>query len=248
MPAPETVVGVDWGSNGWVAAVRDADGWDARHHPSLLSVWHAHRDAASVLVDVPIGLPERGRRACDERARDALGAQRRRVFLAPPRAALDAPTYAEAKRRVEARTAGSLTTQTWNVLPQVRDADVLLAEHPGARGVVREAHPEVCFAGLGDGPIAPAKTDDAGVEARLDVLDRYDDARVAYERLVAARIDEPPAHGRRFRADSRDDLLDAICLAVAGRTDRGTLRTLPDDPLRDPERGVPMEIVYRDVP
>ncbi|GGM60627.1 putative RNase H-like nuclease [Halarchaeum rubridurum] len=248
MPASATAVGVDWGVNGWVAAVRDGAGWDTRLHPSLLSVWHAHRDADAVLVDVPVGLPERGRRACDERAREVLGSQRRRVFLAPPRAALDAPTYAAAKRRVEARTDGSLTTQTWNVLPQVRDADVLLAEHPDARGVVREAHPEVCFAGLGDGPIAPAKTDDAGVEARLDVLDRYDDARAAYERLVAERIDDPPAHGRRFRADNRDDLLDAMCLALTGWTDRGTLRTLPDDPPRDPERRVPMEIVYRDVP
>jgi len=248
MPASGTAVGVDWGSNGWVVAVRDAGGWDASLHPSFLSVWHAHRDAASILVDVPIGLPQRGRRTCDERARELLGAQRRRVFLAPPRAALDAPTYADAKRRVEARTTGSLTTQTWNVLPQVRDADVLLAEHPAARDVVREAHPEVCFAGLGDGPIAPAKTDDAGVDARLDVLDRYGDVRAAYERLVAAHIDEPPAHGRRFRADNRDDLLDAMCLAVTGWTDRGTLQTLPADPPQDPERGIPMEIVYRDVP
>ncbi|GAA0305298.1 putative RNase H-like nuclease [Halarchaeum rubridurum] len=216
--APDTAVavGVDWGSNGWVTAVRDADGWDARLHPSLLPVWHAHRGAASVLVDIPIGLPERGRRACDVRAREVLGSQRRRVFLAPPHAALNAPTYAAAKRRVEARTDGSLTTQTWNVLPQVRDADVLLAEHPDAHGVVREAHPEVCFAGLGDGPIAPAKTDDEDVEARLDVLDRHGDAREAYERLVAERIDDPPAHGRRFRAGNRDDLLDAMGLAVTG--------------------------------
>lgn len=240
-------VGVDWGSNGWVTAIRDTDGWTARLYPSFQSVWYHHQDAETILVDIPIGLPESGHRACDRAAKDVLAGQQGRVFWTPPRAALDAPTYAAAKESTERHTDGSLTTQAWGILPRIEELDVFVAETPDARGVVRESHPEVCFAKLRGDPITAPKTTDDGRDVRLDVLEEYDDVRAAYDRLVTEHIEEPPAHGRRFRAGNRDDLLDALCLALVGWLDTGVLRTLPDEPPRDDVRDVPMEIVYREV-
>lgn len=239
-------VGVDWGSNGWITAVRTTDGWSARLHPSIQSVWHHHHEAELILVDIPIGIPESGRRRCDEAAKNFLRGQQGRVFWTPPRPALHAPTYTTAKAKTEAHTDGSLTTQAWGFLPRIEEVDVFFAETPAARGTVRESHPEVCFAALGDGPITAAKTTEEGRNARLAVLDEYDDATAAYEQLIADHIDDPPTYGRRFRASNRDDILDAMCLALVGWLDEGEIRTLPQGtPPNDPERDVPMEIVYR---
>ena len=42
---------------------------------------------------------------------------------------------------------------------------------------------------------------------------------------------------------ARDDILDALALAVSARRSLKSIRTIPQDPPRD-EKGLPMEIVY----
>jgi predicted RNase H-like nuclease len=260
-------VGVDWGSNGWVCA-RLADGeWTASIEPSILSVWRRYGDGTGtpLLVDIPIGLPAEGWRACDRAAKTALGDRGASVFLTPPRPALDAETYADAKAITEARTDGSLTVQAWHILPRVREVDDLLqsAEAPGT--AIRESHPEVCFRALaggrdgardggdarGEGGLTDesqlvSKHDAAGVDARIALLEAsVPGAAAAYDDLVATHIDDLPSHARRFRAGNDDDILDAMCLAVAGRlaaADGGFRRYGGDS--TDPVLDRPVEIVY----
>lgn len=40
--------------------------------PLMLSVWHHHHDAETILVDIPIGLPEVERRDWDKQAKEYL--------------------------------------------------------------------------------------------------------------------------------------------------------------------------------
>jgi predicted RNase H-like nuclease len=44
---------------------------------------------------------------------------------------------------------------------------------------------------------------------------------------------------------ARDDILDALALAVSARRSIKSIRTIPPDPPRD-EKGLPMEMVYTD--
>jgi predicted RNase H-like nuclease len=53
-----------------------------------------------ITIDIPIGLPDTGSRAADHAARVAVGPRWQSVFLTPIRAALEAPTYAEANEGV----------------------------------------------------------------------------------------------------------------------------------------------------
>ncbi|SFR97583.1 Predicted nuclease (RNAse H fold) [Halomicrobium zhouii] len=242
-------VGVDWGSNGWVCARwNDGDGWDAMVLPSFLDVWCEYESADRILVDIPIGLPDVGdHRACDTEAKEVLSHAHQRVFLTPPRKALEHESYEKAKEETDS----SMTTQAWSILPRIREVDTFLSEYPEAKGQIREAHPEVCFEKL-DGGVggASSKQSESGVEARIEILKQFDEYDVdeAYPDLVDEHIENLDAWGRRFRSSNRDDLLDAMGLAVMSSRAGDALRFLPvaaESPPEDSE-GLPMEIVYFD--
>lgn len=239
-------VGVDWGSNGWVCARwSDAEGWDATVLPSFLDVWHTYKDAAQILVDIPIGMPKEGHRDCDREAKETLAHAPQRVFWTPPREALKYHSYEEAKENTDT----SMTTQSWSILPRIRELDTFFAEFPDAHGQVREAHPEICFTELGGGKASSSsKQTEAGSGERLEILDSFSgyNAREAYEDLKQKHIENLPSWGRRFRTSNEDDLLDAMGLALMSAEADGNFETLPKNPTEDPHRGVPMEIVYYD--
>lgn len=238
-------VGVDWAGNGWVCATKDEEGWSAELYPSMLSVWRHHHDAESILVDIPIGLPATGRRSCDEAARAVLGRGRQgSVFWTPCRAAVYTQEYEAAKAENRDRTGNSISSQAWGIIPRIQEVDEFLQEIEPARGVVRESHPEVCFAKLRGGKgLSDSKTTDAGIDARLDILDEYGEVSTVYHQLVDEHIDDVPPFARRIGTNNRDDLLDAMALAITGVVGGDDLSMLPDDPPTD-ETGLRMEIVY----
>ena len=66
-------IGVHRASEGWFGVVLREDGSrDTDLFPSIWSLWKSHSDAARIVIDVPIGLPSDGRRACDVAARRKL--------------------------------------------------------------------------------------------------------------------------------------------------------------------------------
>ena len=266
-----TTVGLDWGGRGWIAVVAtdgpDGLEFDATVFPSILNAWRAWReDAETILVDIPIGLPSRADddledgepivRACDTEARERLAPDRASsVFDVPCREAAREPTFGAANARNRERAGRGLTVQAWAITPRILEVEALLREFDDAREVVREAHPEVCFATLGDGPIAASKTSEEGRRARLEALatlgDHYDwavglDER--YETLEDEHVNELEPHERRIHGSNRDDLLDAFALAVTAFA--GDLQRLPSEAAapevpRD-RHGLPMEIVYHE--
>ncbi len=193
---------------------------------------------ARLFVDIPIGL--RGSctrpRACDVEARRLLGPRRSSVFPAPSRAALGARTYEEGSRRNHHHTGRRLSKETWAIVPKIRQVDELLRASPRARRIVREVHPELCFWALAGGrPMAHHKATQAGFEERLAVLSRhYPDAESAVARAFLW-------HARN--AVARDDVMDALVVAVTAAFPESKLRTLPTTPERDDE-GIAMRMVY----
>lgn len=232
-------LGIDGADGGWLVAEHKGGSYDFEYLPSFSRVWkryaiNADKKPDRVLVDIPIGLRNDGEpRGCDTEARKRVRSST--VYPTPSRPALYEDTYEEAKRTNEEVTGGkSLSVQTWNITPLIKEVDEVLVEYEGARGTVREAHPELCFWALNGGEtVETKKQTEEGHRERLEILEGADpEAREATDRAV-----------ERYGGTGvdRDDIADAVALAV---TARGELETVPEEPPTD-GRGLPMEMVFR---
>lgn len=232
----DCVAGIDGCRGGWVRCTLYRDGGVAFGLAGTLDAAVPPCDLCC--VDMPIGLAERGVRAADAAAKALLGRWNARVFLTPARGVFESADYAEANARSRVLTGKGLSKQMWHIMPKIREVDDTLRNQPRLRGVVRECHPEVCFWGLGGRVIGPNKKTADGFAARVAVLSRF--VPEADERIADAARALPRS------AAQPDDLVDAMVCAVtaAGAWD-GSLRTLPDRPPAD-ERGLAMEMVFRD--
>lgn len=188
-------------------------------------------DCAAVGVDIPIGLSDdRPLRPPDRLAKALLGrARMSSVFPAPVRAALRAHSYREACLQSLLASGRSLSLQTYNILPKVREADAAMT--PALQRRVVEVHPEVSFWAMnGRRPLASSKKRLAGRTERLALLSR---------RIAGLSPTLPRPDGTQ-----PDDLLDACAAAwSAARLVRGAAGRLAGEPLLD-GRGLKMEIVY----
>lgn len=208
------MAGVDGVRDRWLVAVLDRGGQVS---------WSVQRDAAAVLavaarcaaigVDVPIGLPERGYRACDVAARQRLGSARSSVFHAPVRAALSAADHRGASDASFTAHGKRISVQTWRLVPKIAQWDHEL----GAGDRVVEVHPEVSFRAM-----AP----------RVDFVGKKT-ARGAVQRMAAL------SGWRRGVLDGLpgdaplDDALDALaCAWSAARWVRGRAEVLGGEPDR----------------
>jgi len=198
-------------------------------HDGLKAIFgEAERGGALVVIDIPIGLPETEPfRLCDREARQRVGARRSSVFPVPCRAALAAD--GEEASQINLRTIGlKLSKQSLAILPRIREVDALMT--PELQAFVREAHPEVIFAVLNDGPLAHGKKSRDGEWERLCVLRKVGlvfDLTAERARLGARHV-------------GRDDVIDAAaCLATAKRLVVGVAQ--PIAPLD--RKGLRMEIV-----
>jgi predicted RNase H-like nuclease len=221
-----TALGVDWARGCWVVVAIQGDEVTITTEPAILNVWCEHgRGAEAVLVDVPIGLPETPGRECDAAAAARLGDRHGSVFAVPCRAAVEADGYEVARRA----NGGSLGSQSWGFLPQIREVDRFLDAHPGAEERIYESHPEVCYAAFADRDDAAlgSKRDPDGIDDRLAVLDAVDERVATQVRdVVDERRDGSKWH-YRIQSGRLDDVLDAAVLALTAK--RGSFDVLPDD-------------------
>ena len=143
-----------------------------------------------------------------------------------------------------------MTTQAWSIMPRIRELDEFLARNPSAHATnrdaagLRESHPEVCFRRLAEGDVSHSKLEGDGEDERLAILEHHHPGTSdAFRRLESDLIDRFAPHERRFSTDHRDDVVDAMVLALTGLLADGDYQTLPGNPTVD-ARGIPREIVY----
>ena len=174
------LAGVDGCRLGWVVATDDG----VEVVPALDDVL-VQCDAVG--IDIPIGLPDAGPRACDVEARRRLGPRRSSVFPAPRRALLPCRDWA---------AASGVSRQAFNLLPKIAEVDALVT--PALQDRVLEVHPELAFAALhGSRPMAHPKRTALG----------------RAERLTALALDDVP----RVRGAAPDDVLDALAVLASMR-------------------------------
>lgn len=194
--------------------------------------------SARLFVDIPIGLLDSGEvgRLCDGEARKVLGPRRSSVFPAPVRSVLDATGYEDAGKRSIEATGHALSRQAFGLVPKIREVDMLMRSNHSARSMIRESHPEVCFWALAGGrPMAHSKKTDKGFEERMRVLEQaWPLARVAVTSALSSTA---------RAAAVRDDVVDALVLALSASVAPTRLRTFPRYPGKD-SAGLTMEIVY----
>jgi predicted RNase H-like nuclease len=222
-------VGVDGYRKGWVAVRVDGETRELAFYSTIAELLATKFDSAA--IDMPIGLPSRGERACDLAARAMLKPHASRVFTGARRRLWDFPSHAEANRALRARGEKGISIQLWHIGPKICELDAAMTPRLQAR--IREAHPELVFLRLNGGAPLPSKHTDEGLRLRGRLL-RAEGFRELDRWLDRDRI----GSGAR-----RDDIVDACALAVAARDFR-LLNVLPRGRAKTDGRGLTMQIRY----
>ena len=214
------VLGVDACKAGWVGiALGESEprAYVAADIESLIRQAEEHGPLAVVAVDIPIGLPDAGRRRADALAKTAVGARRSSVFMTPVRRALEASDHL-AGVAINRELAGEgFSVQAFSLKVKVFEV-----ERFARRGshVVIEVHPEVSFAHMAGHPLTSRKSTWAGAELRRELLREHGIALSGDMGLAGWNA-------------GVDDVLDAGTAAwSARRFAAGEAISLPDPPER----------------
>lgn len=242
-----TTAGVDGYRKGWVAAVRrPGDAVRLSTFPTIAELASSLPDDASIVVDIPIGHPNRiagNGRVAEQEVRPLLKRRRSSVFSMPARAVVElagSRTFGLANILEAHRSASALAAtlsdpprkipiQSFSILPKVREVDLFLASDPRLRERIVESHPEVAFAVLNDGrEMEHGKKSQLGRIEREAVLSRHGIPTEAFDQSLPGV--------------PHDDRLDAlVMLLIADRHALGLARPYPNLPHRD-EHGLPIAI------
>ncbi len=232
-------VGIDGCPGGWFCVGLDGQaGWSV----SVIAtdaVSSVVATATAAFIDIPIGLPDNGveERLCDREARRKLGRGRASsVFPVPARECLRARDFAEALEINQRATGRGISKQSWLITPKITAIDDLLQSDGRLRGVLRESHPEVCFWALNGAKAMRhnKKTPDGQTERMALLREFFPPADAVFDEAV-----------KRYRRKevTRDDIVDALVLAVSANLGAGSYRSLPENPPRD-AAGLAMEMVF----
>lgn len=213
------VLGVDACRAGWVGVVLHngaATVHVAKTIDTLVAEAEVDGHLAAIGIDIPIGLPDTGRRIADVLAYQFVGPRRSSVFMTPARAALETDSHTTAVQVNRDRTGEGITIQAYGLRSRIFEVDRWVRQ---ARRRVVEVHPEVSFAGLAGGPLPDSKRTWAGVHHRRRLL-------------AGAGIHLADDVGQAGHQVAVDDVLDASAVAwTAARVAAGTATPLPDPPV-----------------
>jgi predicted RNase H-like nuclease len=195
------IVGVDGCGDRWIAVVDLGDGrTEIRPITDIQELIEDH-ELEHIVIDVPIGLTDKGSREADTLARALLKKRGRCAFTAPIRPIINCESWEEACRVRFAIEGKKISKQLFGILDKVRAVDAALRKTNAAN--IFEGHPEVSFALMNDGsPLLTSKKKSAGRECRRELISRYFlDAN--------ARMAEYKHH--------REDVLDAYAMLWTAR-------------------------------
>ncbi len=190
-----------------------------------------------VLIDIPLGLgsPELPR-TVEKELRKRVPGRGSTVFNVPCRAAVYADDKAEARRLNTDETGKSLSEQSLNICPKIREADIWLRSRIDGNEVLRlyESHPETAFAALKGDVLLSNKSQSGGREERLNLLKASDGE---LDRLYEFILKETK------RKDLKpDDILDAAALCrIALLSEKKGLCFIRDENDQD-EFGIEIQI------
>ena len=230
------IAGVDGCPGGWLIVTLDTEtaSISADIFPTAQQLVAHNPFLAAMAIDMPIGLPQSGRRRCDELAKELLGNRHMCVFYAPTRDAVLAPSRIAASTLLER----GVTVQEWEIYSKINNLDI--AMNPAHQRWCFEVHPELCFCSWNGGvAIQHKKSSPEGHQAREQLIDTH-------WPMHRAAVYQQLAENERIKANhfANDDVNDAFaCLWSAQRILDQSAERIPERPDLDP-RGLRMEIWY----
>ena len=153
------------------------------------------------MIDVPIGLPERGYRQCDLEARKLIGSS---VFLGARWNVWTFRSYKEANAHYWADGDKRIAKQLWCIRYKLQEVNEVMT--PQRQSRLQETHPELVFWRLNDRRRLEKKKTVAGQAQRIALLKPH-----GFDQI------ETWLDRRRGTGIGRDDLIDACACALAAR-------------------------------
>ena len=196
-------------------------------------------DESRIFIDIPIGLSSKSiQRKIDQKLREKLPkGKKSSVFNAPCRQAVRANNYIQAKEINKKILSKSISIQSWNITNKIKEVDEFLIKNKNKQLNIHESHPELCFINLNSGvPLKNNKKTKQGVIERVSILNKFI--------KNTEDILEKNYHQYKNENIKRDDILDAISLAISVKkwSENGK-RKITQCPGYD-EKGLPFEIYY----
>jgi len=210
MMAETIFVGVDGCKSGWFTFIKQAEQVSFSIFETLADLEKQLTSPAIVLIDMPIGFPEKGQafRLCDKLARQYLPGRSASVFPVPCKDALYATDYQTACSINEQIIGKRFPIQTWNIVPKIRQLDALLSRQQYQKGIkFYESHPELVFSGLAGKPMQFSKSSKQGQAERLQILSKSSTAILMVLEQALCQIPKKEAKS--------DDIIDAFVLMLA---------------------------------
>lgn len=128
---------IDGCQKGWISiSINSQMKWEIETFSSINKLWNKYFNAKLILINIPIGLRDKGEtpRLCDIAARKLLTRKRSsRIFLPPCRSVLSIDSYSLANEINRKLTGKGLSKQTWNITCKIKDVDNLLRNNTKAR-------------------------------------------------------------------------------------------------------------------
>lgn len=218
-------IGIDAFPRGWVAAYLHGDGSQQFDYAPtverLLDVPHSR-----AMIDIPIGLPARGYRACDIEAVSRVGS---RVFLGARWAVWAFESYRDANAHYWSDNDKGISKQLWCIRDNLQQINYLMT--PKLQLRLLETHPELVFLRLNHDRKLDPKSSISGRAQRVALLQENGFSQI--DRWLNQR------YGTHIK---KDDLIDACACALAARDSKERLQN-HGSPSTD-ERGIRMEIWY----
>lgn len=242
-------VGADWAGKGWLTvSLAEEDGGRPRpeFYASILNLWLDHREADRILIDIPIGLPEDKTRRCDDQAKQLMGPRHGSVYTVPVRDAVYQRTYREAREVQEQTAQIGLSTQSWGIVPRIREVDVFLRHYDQAREQIRETHPELCFLALKGDRLQTGKSDPEGEKERRRIL--KPNFQGPYQPLGDFLSRLRKNNTNPIVSGAVHDILDAMVAAYTATLSEGDRTVLPLEEDETDREELPMEIVVPRLP
>ena len=234
-------IGIDGCRNGWIAAVLDYGNLRIERYETILDIMREFPTADAYLIDMAIGLPEsieEAKKRPDKTARKELGKHGSTVFPIPCRQAImvdpnDPQAVVKMRELNRSVLEKSLSAQSLNIIPKIRELDEFLDEHREYKNVLCESHPELCFTRLNGRALMMKKKTVEGLEERRRILEKY---------LKNGMMDGIQVRAKELNC-MPDDIMDAVCLAVsAALKAHGMYETIPEEPETD-TRGLVMQMI-----
>ena len=201
------LVGIDGCKFGWVAV--SLSDRSASLFKSITDLVDFYDDESLFLIDMAIGLPdEHTERNCETLARKELSAKRKSsLFPIPCRKAVYAENYEMANQINRDVLQKGISKQSWFICSKIKELDKLLIQNPQLQARIRESHPEVAFHYL-NAKVSMQfnKKKDEGQQELLNLLSKFSQNIDAIYNTSIQKF--------KRKDVAKDDMIDALCLAV----------------------------------